>query len=728
MTRKGWIKKVTAVGTALALLAAVCAGCGEETQQVWQEDVELLEPTGVAAGYETAARRNLYDAKVYSALVCPYVEEYETEKDLRFSGYDVYPGQAVKKGDSLLHGDVQSLEEQIEAKEKTLAEMAESYQEFVTETNEALAQPRTDEKNNRNILDSLERGKPEQYIIGTDEETGETVETVNPGYTQWQQDYRKFDGLYRSARQKVLELEEALKERTELYELDYGYQQLLLERLKEEMARGTVASGMSGYVAAYPELTQQYWLRSGQTVAAVADLDRLELKCEYVQKGLISRAEDVYAIIDGKRYEVEYQPMEAEEYERLKTLNDKVYSTFYLLDGGEEIEAGSYAVIVVRSQTRENVITVPQDAVKKDDTTSYVYVLEGTESVYTPVEVGMKDGLYAEIISGVNVGDKVLTESAVTAAGSSTARVEKGGVSHEFSGVGYLEYMNEEYVKNPVTYGTCYYLESMVSENQQVSRGDVLARVRVVPDEAELQRNEQKLLREQERLADLKAMGEEENKKAIAAKEEAIRELEELIAQMKADFATTEIRAPKDGIITMVMYRTDSTRGESLVSPGDYLFGLADISSNYLVVQDENGQLTYGNQANIVYSGFAGQKESITGTVVTLNQMAVSKTLAGTDALIMIDPEDIGALLGTFQKMDGWWTRKSFNLTVAIRSMDNVLVVPRRAVKEVSGSTYVKVRLENGEYQYRSFIAGGADTENYWVVEGLTEGMEICLE
>lgn len=725
--RKGRIKRITAVGTAFALLAASCAGCGQETQPAWQEDVELLEPVGVAAGYETAARRNLYDAKVYSALVCPYVEEYETETALQTPGYDVYPGQAVKRGDCLLHGDMQSLEEQIEAQEKALAEMTESYQEFVAETNEALAQPRTDEKNNRNILDSLEKEKPEQYITETDEESGETVEKENPEYTKWQQDYRRFDGLYRSARQKVLELEEALKERTELYELDYGYQQLLLERLKEDMARGTVVSGMNGYLAAWRELTQQNWLGSGQTVAAVADLDRLELKSEYVQKGLISKAEEVYAIIDGKRYEVEYQPLDSDEYDRLKELNGKVYSTFSFPDGEAEVEAGSYGVIVVRSQTRENVVTVPQDAVKKDDATSYVYVLEGTESVYTPVEVGMKDGMYAEILSGVEEGDKVLTESAVTA-GSGSARVERGSVSYEFSAVGYLDYLDTEYIENPVTYGDCYYLEALVSPNQEVKKGDVLARVRVVPDETELLRNEQKLQRERERLADLRAMGEEENKKAIAEKEETIRKLEELIAEMKEDFATTEIRAPKDGIITMVIITKLSYEAEVLLSPGDLLFMLADISSNYLVVEDENGQLTYGNQANIAYSGFAGAKESITGTVVTLNQMAVSKTLTGTEALIMVDPEDVGALLGTFQTGDGWWTRKSFQLTVEIRSMDNVLVVPRRAVTEASGSTYVKVKLENGEYQYRSFIAGGADTENYWVVEGLTEGMEICLE
>ena len=63
-----------------------------------------------------------------------------------------------------------------------------------------------------------------------------------------------------------------------------------------------------------------------------------------------------------------------------------------------------------------------------------------------------------------------------------------------------------------------------------------------------------------------------------------------------------------------------------------------------------------------------------------------------------------------------------------IRAMQGVLLVPKKAVKEKNGCTYVKVKKENGEVYYQSFIAGGSDLSNYWVVEGLSEGMEICLE
>ena len=51
-----------------------------------------------------------------------------------------------------------------------------------------------------------------------------------------------------------------------------------------------------------------------------------------------------------------------------------------------------------------------------------------------------------------------------------------------------------------------------------------------------------------------------------------------------------------------------------------------------------------------------------------------------------------------------------------------------KAVTEKNGNTYVSVVKENGEIVAQRFVAGGYNANNYWVVEGLTEGMEICLE
>lgn len=716
-------KKIISVVLSLGL-ALSFSGCGQGAQAVSGEIPELLEPVGVAQNYEEAAVRTLYDAKVYPAMVCPEVTEYAAESSMSFEDYDAFPGETVKRGQRLLHGNTKNIDDSIEQLEKSIADMEESYQEFLTEKNKELAESRSDRDYNGKIVENLEDSRPEQYQ--TDAETGE--QKVTSEYTQWEQQYVKYDALHHIAAQSVMELEEAVRERTELYELDHAYNLAQLEYLRQDKKELTLTTTAGGVVSAVQYYLNGDWISTGQSIVSVCEPEKKQLRCEYISRSTVTKAEDVYALVDGKRYEVEYQVLEIEEYQRLQEQNGAVYSTFYVETGEEEISQGSYAVIVIVKKTAKDVLTVPKDAINKDDTTSYVYVLQNEEAVYTPVKTGMSDGMYTEIVSGLSAGDKILTESAITAS-DDTAVVKQGSVGHEFSGTGYLYYPSTEVVKNDLTYGTVYYTERLVRQYQQVEKGEVLARVRVVADEVELERNERKLQREQERLDVWKAEQaklDEKNRdeKTLKAKEESIRKLEELIAEMKEDFAVTEIRSPISGIVTEVV----SFEEEDLVQPGARLFQVADETRSYIIVEDQNGQLAFGNQATITYKGQEGQDKTGHGEVVTQNKMAVSATIPSDYALIQVSPEDIGEMAGSSQEFDGWWNRSRFKVTVQIRSMRGVLLVPKKAVKEKNGCTYVKVKNQDGKAFYQSFIAGGSDLSNYWVVEGLSEGMEICLE
>lgn len=710
-------KAARAVCLILTCLMTFLGGCGQEQEGISVEDIELVEPVGVAVSYETAARRNLYNANVYSALVCPYVEEYGLDVSGVFSGYDYFPGDSVVKGSTLLHNDTENIDKQIENLEKSMADMEESYQEFLKENGEVLSKARSDKQYYETIVGNLEREKPEEN---------------DPAYQTWltgEWGYNRFQRDLRNATQSVMELEEALKERTELYELDQAYNRLCLSRLKEDKKDATLVSGMAGNVASIRLLSEGRWTGANQPLMSVCDTSRVTIRCDYVSASDVNRAVEVYALVNGKRYEVEYEEMDSQEYQTLRDQRQEVYSTFHVISGAEEIEIGAYAVIVVKKQVRENVVTVPRDAISRDGSTYYVYLVNGNENVYTVVTTGMTDGMYTEILSGINEGDKVRTEQAVTAE-EGTVTVVRGSMGAKFSEVGQLYYLSTETVKNPVEYGTCYFDTFMVNVYQRVQKGDVLAKIWVVPDEAEIGRNEQRLLRQRERLEDLKKEGIEGNEKTIEQMEETIRDLEELIADMKSDAKVTEITAPRDGIVLSYGSYGDRWPDHGALLPsGTSMFSLADESSCYVSVQDPNGQLGFGNTVSMTYEDrWNGTKGEITGKVVSLNKMCISRNLFSEDALIRVAPEDISKIAGTWGEVfSGYWSRGYTQVTATIRSMDNVLLVPRSAVTENNGRTYVKVRLESGEIQYRSFIAGGYDASNYWVVEGLTEGMELCL-
>lgn len=715
-------KRILAAVLSSALLAASLAGCGKGPEEAQRDDVELLEPAGVGETYETAVRRNLYDAQIYGGTVCPYTEEYSLGQDMPFDSYAALPGDQVKKGQALIRSDTEELSDQIENQEELIAENEKNHLEYLQEMNESLEKYRSDEKFWGQAVENWAKEEPEES---------------DPSHAKWSEDAAYYDKRYRNAligRQKT---EEAIRQNSELYEIDQEYNRLLLDRLRRQKNESTVLSGMKGVVMNIQFLNQGAWMFADHPMVAVADPDRRCIKSDYISQNDINTAERLYALIDGREYEVEYEPMETEEYNRLAEKNGKVYTTFYLPEEAADVELGKYVAIVLVRKSRKDVLTVSQEALMKGEDGSYVYLMEGEEKIYTPVRVGMQDALYAEILNGLEEGDKVMVSTEAKAVGK-TAKLASGTVSYEFSGSGFMAYPVQEWICNPVEHGTAYLVESRINMYKQVKKGEVLAVIRVKPDEVELARRERSLQRERERLAKLHKEYENDknNKnylKSVEAREETIADLEKLISEMKADYARTEIKAPYDGIITdmsMDLWQRTLKEGD-LLQNGRQLCVLAKQDTNVIYVEDPNGLLTYGHKASVTYSSVDGSRKTVEGEVVSLNQASVSRELAGGEecyALIKVPAEAIGDMVGSVYSSDNWWSQSPCSITVTTRSMSGVVLVPRQAVTLKAGSTYVRVKQEDGSVLYQSFIAGGSDNTNYWVAEGLTEGMEVCLE
>lgn len=704
------------IRTLAAALAIVCgaAGCGSAVDSTAEEDIHLLDPVGVSASYETATLRNMYDSQVYSASVCPYVEEYSFEDAQRFSHYEALPGESVSIGSALLSASTEDIDKQIEELEEQIEEEEEDFQEYLLDAEEDLEEPRWFVQHYLDIVESL-WVQSTWYGQGT------------PEYEEWKNEYDYWGGLYQDAKLNLDVLEEAVLEHTELYNLDREYNLSRLSILQSQRQKSVLSARMSGEVAALNMFSQGEWVEEDEAVMAVGDSTRKMLRCEYISGTTITTAQDVYAIVDGTRYEVEYEPMGSREYEMLLERDEDVYSTFYFQDGGEDVEIGSYAVIVITRQSKEQVLTVSGSSLYQENSNYYVYVCnENEDRIYTPVQVGMRSGMFVEILSGLNEGDKVLAQSSTETVGE-TVPLEYGSIAYDFKAVGYLYYPIGSILKTPVEHGTCYMVETKVVTFEQVEKGQVLATIRVVPDTIELQRNKTKLSREQARLNDLLAGSEKEqekNKRIIRMRNQTIAELEEIIAEMEADYAVTQIQSPIDGIITWLQ----DFEEDQLLSEDEWLFEVSSEKHIYIVVEDTSHVLNYGNPVDITYTSKDGGKDTVTGTVVTLQPSAVSGALRKDWSLISVPAEAIGDMSSSYMSDGGWWNREYFDVAARTRSMDNVLLIPKRAVFTENGQTYVKVRLADGQIITQGFLAGGSDTSNYWVVEGLSEGMEVCLE
>jgi multidrug efflux pump subunit AcrA (membrane-fusion protein) len=94
------------------------------------------------------------------------------------------------------------------------------------------------------------------------------------------------------------------------------------------------------------------------------------------------------------------------------------------------------------TDVKQNVLTVPSSAVKSQGGNTYVEVLNGATPEQKNVVVGASNSTDTEIVSGINAGDKVVTQtinasaSTSTTSTSSTNRTSGGGGGIRIPGLG----------------------------------------------------------------------------------------------------------------------------------------------------------------------------------------------------------------------------------------------------------------------------------------------------
>ncbi len=712
------IKKRVISSLLACVLAFSFAGCGGGAEETAGEaEVALVDPVVEAVSGEKAAYRNIYNYKTYSAFVYPTVEEYSFSKTTPLESYEVFWGADVEKNTILASGSTEAMDEQIENMEEKIASMDEDIVKTQQKLDEGLAPDLEEEKRLIQVLSEFDQRKPAETIV---DENGATI--TNPEFTKWQNERRVFEGKYRILAHDIDMRQESFRQKKELYDLERAYLVAQLKDMKAERNNNTVSSEITGEVVAI-NLHSNVNKDAEEPVVAVGNMEQKILMTDYISKADMSKAVDVYALMDGKRYEVEYVPMSNDEYTKITADGSKAYTTFHFVDDTSEIKVGDFAVITLFTDKKENVLSVPKSALRKDENGYFVYVMKDGDSVYTSVKTGVSDGAYTEIISGIAEGDMVMVDNPMEYSGS-TATVSYGSYSTEFKNNGHMFYSEYDNVLNPVEYGTTYFGEYMVVPYQHVEKGDVIATIRVKKDEIAIQRNKVKLQRAQERLDEIIAENNDDNKELIETKKEEIADIQEVIKDMETDAATTQILASRSGVIMDMNYYEK----ETILYHESFVVTIADESSCYLELENKNQLLRYGNEVTITYTGQDQTTKTSSGVVANISNVAVSSRLNSDNAYILLPQESIEEMALSNYNRESYWNPNRYQVTADVRTMDNILVVPRNAVREIEGRPYVYVKDEQGNVKAVGFVAAGYNASEYWVIEGLTEGMVLCLK
>ena len=720
------IKALTCMGLAALMLFS---GCGQET--VERQEIELIDPVSTANINERVARRTIYDYEVIEGNVFPVVTEYAAGVGMKTDDIGFFPGQRVGRGSVLFSGDMQDYLAQEESLRDSIDNLVITYAES-RRVNELKL------KEYGYFIDSRLRDCPDDSPIRV------IVQRVM---------------FERDLLEQNMESDEAV------YELDLMHYNDLLYRLTVNEAKRKVVSGMSGTVVAVTNASPGAWISEGTNVAAVTDGKSFNILATYKSAKLMSSAEEYYALVDGRRYDVTYIPYSATEISALKASGREVYSVFEIDDPEGNVKPGQKVSIVIIYSRKENTLSVSRDAVHRDDGGFYVNRVTG-DKVY--ITRGITDGMFVEILDGLEEGEEIMVDT-YSEAPENVVTVGRGDFFVKYEGTGYLSYPDITNVINDVEYGTVTLVRKNVVQGQRVRRGEVIAYVSVTPNNVTLEQLTLRLARLGERRDQAQAAVDDPNteyldsdvreqlKNAVSSLDRQILSVSEQIIDLQNAYSVTAFYAPCDGVVG---YMTELSDG-AVLQNNERIATVAAISSEYLYAQNETGILLYGMELTGSYENpVTKEVVEFPLSVASVSYGAIGPDLASDQVYLKPPAGSVipggahdtsaefsaaipsGQAVNVTNPWEAWQLQQAqanaakgqaYKVTGYTEYETNVVLVPAKAVTFVDKQAYVMV-FEDGQYVRRGFVAGGGnpsrtvtiDSVPYiWAIEGIDEGTVV---
>jgi len=195
-----------------------------------------------------------------------------------------------------------------------------------------------------------------------------------------------------------------------------------------------------------------------------------------------------------------------------------------------------------------------------------------------------------------------------------------------------------------------------------------------------------------------------EQEQLVAAAQEALAELEESSRQV-------ELIAPCDGILSSVTYLREGEK----VHAGDALLTLYRPENALIRIDNSALRFRYGMEVTVA-SGSRKNPTYYTGRVVASDNLLPAARRSG-DAYIYVEE-----LANTGKK------KLSFlSVSAPSQRLENVLIIPRRAITLEGGKYYVECVSEGG-LQKRFVNVGLQDPSTAWILQGLEAGDVVVTD
>ena len=220
------------------------------------------------------------------------------------------------------------------------------------------------------------------------------------------------------------------------YDLENARAQYNAARLELDYA--TVVAPISGMVSNRPaSIKPGNLVQFGQDVATIVDVSRLQATLNVPERDLETLKTGLPVVLQvdalpGKTF--------TGSVDRIAPVVDAGSGTFRVVcafDGGGQLQPGMFGRIRIDYDQRPNALVIPRTALLDDESDPAVFVARKGKAARVSVKLGYVDGEWAEVLSGLQPGEQVVTAgkvalrdgSAVQVIGAPAAKVATGAAA-----------------------------------------------------------------------------------------------------------------------------------------------------------------------------------------------------------------------------------------------------------------------------------------------------------
>ena len=216
------------------------------------------------------------------------------------------------------------------------------------------------------------------------------------------------------ARDNIVSQSDLLRARTEFTTAEAVYNNL---RRNFSAGRQTIASPVGGFVTEVLVDNGQF-VEAGQPVLVVSQNRDLLLRAD-VQSRFFDVLESVTSanirsLHNNRVFTLEELDGRLLAFGRSANIHNPLIPVTFQVASHAGLLPGSFVEMFIKTETNEQAITVPNEAIVEQMGAFFVFVQLTSEYFEkTPIRKGVTDGIRTEIIEGVSVGDRVVSRGAI---------------------------------------------------------------------------------------------------------------------------------------------------------------------------------------------------------------------------------------------------------------------------------------------------------------------------